>query len=90
MAHNKSSPLIVFLFSLWHLSLALQINQPLNPKILTKTKSNFTNKQKLNLLAGDEANKFRDAFLNGLLGILGDLTIGRKRLLHDPANISDR
>lgn len=28
IAHNKSSPLIVFLFSFWHLSLALQNKKP--------------------------------------------------------------
>ena len=42
------------------------------------------------LLAGDEADELRDAFLDGFLSVLGDLSIGGERLLHDPANVRDR
>ena len=41
-------------------------------------------------LAGDEADEFGNAFLHGVLGVLGDLAVGRQRLLHDPADVRDR
>lgn len=42
------------------------------------------------ILAGDEADKLRDAFLDSVLSIFSDLSVGRQRLLHDPADISYR
>uniref|UniRef100_A0A0A9GEY4 Uncharacterized protein n=1 Tax=Arundo donax TaxID=35708 RepID=A0A0A9GEY4_ARUDO len=41
-------------------------------------------------LAGDEGDELGDALLHRLLGVLGDLGVGRKRLLHDPAHVRDR
>jgi hypothetical protein len=38
-------------------------------------------------LARNERNKLRDAFLNGLLGILGDFGIIRQGFFHDSTNI---
>jgi hypothetical protein len=41
-------------------------------------------------LAGDEGDELGDALLHRLLGVLGDLGVGRERLLHDPAHVRDR
>jgi hypothetical protein len=40
-------------------------------------------------LAGDEGNELGDALLHGLLGVLGDLPVGRDGLLHDAADVGD-
>lgn len=44
----------------------------------------------MDILAGDEANKLGNAFLHRLLGILSNLPIRGKSLLHDPADIRNR
>ena len=40
-------------------------------------------------LAGDEADELGDALLHRLLGLLGDLGVGRQDLLHDAADVGD-
>lgn len=42
-----------------------------------------------NSLAGDEGDELGDALLQGLLGVLGDLAVGRHGLLHDAADVGD-
>ena len=42
------------------------------------------------VLAGDKADELEDAFLHSFLGVLGDFPIGRKRFLHDAADVGDR
>ena len=42
------------------------------------------------VLAGDEADKLGNAFLDRVLGVLGDFAVGRKSLFHDPADVGDR
>ncbi|KAI3441099.1 uncharacterized protein J3R85_002773 [Psidium guajava] len=41
-------------------------------------------------LAGDEADELRDALLDGLLGLLGDLGVRGEGPLHDPAHVGNR
>lgn len=41
-------------------------------------------------LAGDEADVLGHALLDGLLGVVGDLGVGRKDLAHDPDHVGDR
>lgn len=41
------------------------------------------------ILAGDEADEFGDAFLDGVLGVLGDLAVLRQSLLHDATDVGD-
>jgi hypothetical protein len=40
-------------------------------------------------LAGDEADELGHALLHRLLGLLGDLGVGRQDLLHDAADVGD-
>lgn len=40
-------------------------------------------------LASDEADELGNALLNGVLGVLGDLAVGGKDLLHDAADVGD-
>nr|GLL24864.1 hypothetical protein PanWU01x14_356960 [Ipomoea trifida] len=51
--------------------------------------SDYENQHKKSILAGDEADELRDAFLNSLLSILSNFTVGRESLLHDPTDIRD-
>lgn len=44
----------------------------------------------LGCLARDEADELGDAFLDGLLRVLGDLAVPRDDLLHDPAHVGYR
>jgi len=41
------------------------------------------------VLAGNEADELRDAFLQSFLGVLGDFHVGRKHFLHDAADVGD-
>ena len=88
IAHSRSSPLIVFLFSFWHLSLALHHHRP------TRSKASHRNKRRDKTrpisLAGDEADELGDALLHRLLSVLSDLGVGGERLLHDPDDVGDR
>lgn len=43
----------------------------------------------IKLLAGDEADEFRDAFLDCVLGVLSDLAVLRQSLLHDATDVCD-
>lgn len=40
--------------------------------------------------SGDEADEFRHAFLDGLLGFLGDLAVAGDHLFHDPSHVGYR
>ena len=76
-------------------NLKFKVLIPLNfSKIFSATKRSQitapTIKNKTLILAGDETDELGNAFLESLLRILGDLAVGRKSLLHDPADICDR
>mmetsp|Transcript_6842 Transcript_6842/g.23266 ORF Transcript_6842/g.23266 Transcript_6842/m.23266 type:complete len:82 (+) Transcript_6842:760-1005(+) len=80
MAQTRSSPFMVFRFSVWQRSDASDLHGPFTYKLRTRA---------IRSSSRHETDKLRNTFLYGLLGVFGNFFIRWQHTFHDPSDIGN-